>query len=40
MFTLSIEHRITDFPTWKTAFDRFAEARDQAGVLAVERHLR
>ena len=34
MFTLSIEHRITDFPTWKTAFDRFADARNQAGVLA------
>jgi len=39
MFTLSIEHMITDFPTWKTAFDRFANARDQAGVLA-ERILR
>jgi hypothetical protein len=34
MFTLSIEHAITDFPTWKMAFDRFADARDQAGVLA------
>ena len=34
MFTLSIEHTITDLPTWKTAFDRFADARDQAGVLA------
>lgn len=32
MFTLSIEHGITDFPTWKGAFDRFAEARLQAGV--------
>lgn len=34
MFTLSIEHGITDFPTWKSAFDRFAEAREQAGVLS------
>jgi hypothetical protein len=34
MFTLSIEHAITDFPTWKSAFDRFAEARTQAGVVA------
>jgi hypothetical protein len=34
MFTLSIEHAITDFATWKTAFDRFADARAQAGVLA------
>jgi hypothetical protein len=33
MFTLSIEHAITDYPTWKTAFDRFATARGQAGVL-------
>lgn len=34
MFTLSIEHGITDFPTWKGAFDRFAEARERAGVQA------
>ena len=34
MFTLSIEHMITSFPTWKSAFDRFDEARDQAGVVA------
>ena len=34
MFTLSIEHAISDFPTWKQAFDRFAEAREKAGVLA------
>ena len=34
MFTLTIEHAITDYPTWKTAFDRFAEARAQARVLA------
>lgn len=32
MFTLSIEHAITDFPTWKGAFDHFAPARSQAGV--------
>ena len=32
MFTLSIEHAITDFPTWKGAFDGFAGARAQAGV--------
>jgi hypothetical protein len=34
MFTLTIEHAITDFPTWKVAFDRFADARNRAGVLA------
>jgi hypothetical protein len=34
MFTLSIEHAISDFPTWKEAFDRFAEAREKAGVLS------
>ena len=34
MYTLSIEHAITDFRTWKAAFDRFADARQQAGVLA------
>jgi hypothetical protein len=33
MFTLSIEHAISDFPTWKQAFDRFVEAREKAGVL-------
>lgn len=33
MFTLSIEHAISDFPTWKQAFDRFAEARQKAGVV-------
>ena len=32
MFTLSIEHAISDFRTWKRAFDRFAEAREEAGV--------
>lgn len=33
-FTLSIEQAITDYPAWKAAFDRFADARAQAGVLA------
>jgi hypothetical protein len=33
MYTLSIEHAISDFPTWKQAFDRFQAARDKAGVL-------
>jgi hypothetical protein len=32
MFTLSIEHAISDFPTWKQAFDRFEQAREKAGV--------
>jgi hypothetical protein len=27
MATLRIEHPISDFGTWKAAFDRFAEAR-------------
>lgn len=33
MATLHIEHAITDFTTWKAAFDRFAERRAQAGVI-------
>lgn len=32
MATLHIEHAITDFAVWKTAFDRFAETRERAGV--------
>jgi hypothetical protein len=32
MATLHIEHRITDYPTWRAAFDRFAPARADAGV--------
>ena len=32
MATLHIEHPITDFGTWKAAFDRFAEARENSGV--------
>ena len=40
LFTLSIEHPITDFATWHAAFDRFAPARAQAGVTAHRiRHL-
>jgi hypothetical protein len=34
MFTLSIEHAIIDFRTWKQGFDRFGEAREKAGVLS------
>jgi hypothetical protein len=34
MFTLSIEHTISDFPTWKQAFDQFAPQRQKAGVLS------
>jgi hypothetical protein len=32
MATLRIEHSISDFPTWKGAFDRFAPIRKRAGV--------
>jgi hypothetical protein len=32
MATLRIEHPITDYGTWKAAFDRFAEARAKSGV--------
>ena len=32
MTTLHIEHPVTDFGTWKAAFDRFAELRDRSGV--------
>ena len=34
MATLHIEHPITDYPTWRAAFDAFAEARRSAGVRA------
>lgn len=34
MTTLHIEHPITDIGVWRTAFDRFAERRVQAGVRA------
>ncbi|HMR20908.1 MAG TPA: hypothetical protein PKE46_02115 [Micropruina sp.] len=32
MTTLHIEHAVTDFATWKQAFDRFAGLRATAGV--------
>jgi len=35
MATLHIEHAITDFVTWKAAFDRFAPKRAEAGVTAA-----
>ena len=38
MATLHIEHAITDFATWKVAFDRFAERRSAAGVTAQRIH--
>ena len=34
MSTLHIEHPITDFATWRAAYDRFADRRRQAGVSA------
>ena len=34
MATLQIEHAITDFATWKSAFDRFAAKRLEAGVTS------
>jgi hypothetical protein len=34
MPTLHIEHPVTDFGAWNSAFTRFAEARHQAGVRA------
>lgn len=32
MVTLHIEHSVSDFDTWRTAFTRFADRRRQAGV--------
>lgn len=32
MTTLHIEHAITDYGVWKSAFDRFEELRLQSGV--------
>lgn len=32
MFILHIEHPITDFDTWTSAFEQFADARRDAGV--------
>ncbi|HEX9031686.1 MAG TPA: hypothetical protein VF834_07545 [Streptosporangiaceae bacterium] len=39
MATLRIEHAISDYDIWQQAFDRFAEARANAGVrgLAISR---
>lgn len=34
MATLHIEHPITDFDTWVSAFNRFADVRREAGVRA------
>jgi hypothetical protein len=34
MRTLHIEHPITDLDTWVAAFNRFADARRDAGVRA------
>lgn len=34
MLTLHIEHEITDLPTWLEAFNRFGDARREAGVTA------
>jgi hypothetical protein len=34
MPTLHIEHRITDFSLWSSAFKRFGDARREAGVQA------
>jgi hypothetical protein len=33
MITLHIEHPITDYGTWRAAFDAFAQARHGAGVI-------
>lgn len=38
MATLHIEHAITDFASWKAAFDRFADRRKEAGVTAHRIH--
>ena len=34
MATLHIQHPITDFETWTAAFNRFGDARRNAGVLS------
>jgi hypothetical protein len=38
MATLRIEHPITDFGTWRAAFDRFDAARADGGALAARIH--
>lgn len=35
MVTLHIEHSITDYRTWRTAFDGFAQGRIAGGVRAA-----
>lgn len=34
MFTLHIEHPISDFGTWRNAFDGLADMRGRSGVLS------
>jgi hypothetical protein len=34
MTTLRVEHPISSYEVWRAAFDRFAEARERAGVTA------
>jgi hypothetical protein len=34
MFTLHIEHPVSDFDTWRTAFNGFADMRALSGVLS------
>lgn len=36
MPTLHIEHQISDFGTWLQAFNNFAAAREQAGVVDTQ----
>ena len=38
MSILHIEHPITDFETWAAAFDRFSDARREAGVRSHRVH--
>jgi hypothetical protein len=38
MVTLHIQHPITDFDTWTSAFQRFGDARSNAGVRAERIH--
>ncbi|MCU1366855.1 MAG: hypothetical protein JWL72_2062 [Ilumatobacteraceae bacterium] len=35
MSTLHIQHAITDYATWRNAFDSFAEVRVAAGVIGT-----
>jgi len=35
MVTLHIEHQISDYATWRAAFDAHADARHRAGVVAA-----